>query len=674
MERTILIVDDDRLNLKLLKATLGGGGYETLEARDGVEALDVLEHARVLAVISDAMMPKMDGFSLCAELRARARYDQVPFLLYTSTYTDGQDEQLALMLGADGYLRKPARPAELMGMLERIVESRSLAGTPCRQTRSNLELFRRYGKTLTRKLEERNAMLSHQKEVLNASETRLRGILEAGPDGVQILGADHLTLEINGAGLELLEAKSQREVATKSLFAWIDEDCHAQVLAALQVVWQGAKRSVEFSVTNKGGGKRWLEMHAAPLRDGAGKITSIMAITRDLTERKLLEEQFVQAQKMEIIGQFSGGIAHDFNNLLAVMMGCTEMLLDELAPEGELHEYATTIMRTAERAASLSRQLLLFSRKKVEQREVLDVSEMVTGLDGMLRRVLGEAVTLETSPEADIWPVEADFGQLEQVLMNLTVNARDAVDGEGEITIATRNEVVRRPGVVPGLPPGEYVCISVTDNGHGMSREVQARIFEPFFTTKPAGVGTGLGLATCFSTVQRWGGQIGVHSSPGCGATFTIYLPRAQGVALARTRAGATEPLPRGKERVLVVEDDIGLLNLASGLLARQGYQVLRAQNGEEALGVMESLTAEEVDLIVTDMVMPKMGGMALARNLWSRQPNTKILFTSGYSDCDLAGRAEQGELEYLPKPYTPTALLMKIRQVLDNELACMSS
>jgi two-component system cell cycle sensor histidine kinase/response regulator CckA len=295
------------------------------------------------------------------------------------------------------------------------------------------------------------------------------------------------------------------------------------------------------------------------------------------------------------------------------------------------------------------------------------LSDVIAGIDPMLRRLIGENVTLVSEPEPDLNPVEADPGQIEQVLMNLTVNARDAMPNGGKITIATSNATVAGdeiPGVQ--MAPGDYVVLTVADNGLGMSEEVKARIFEAFFTTKPAGVGTGLGLATCQSIVSRWQGHITVESALGMGTTFKVYLPCVTGSVVAVAATGPAGALPRGFETILVVEDEPGLRELAATVLQKQGYVILKAGNGQEALRVVRERRGQPIDLVVTDMVMPEMGGKMMAEWLHATNPEIKILFTSGYTDCGLDGALEAG-IEFLPKPYTPSNLVRRVRRTIDG-------
>jgi signal transduction histidine kinase len=388
-------------------------------------------------------------------------------------------------------------------------------------------------------------------------------------------------------------------------------------------------------------------------------------------ERLRLEAQFIEAQKMEVIGQLASGVAHDFNNILGVIIGYGDLITADLDPDSPLRKYADEIRHASERAAGLTRQLLIFSRKQTVQPVVLDLNDAVKDLDKMLRRLIDENIEMTIVPGRQIGRVKTDAGHIGQVLMNLVVNARDAMPNGGKLTIATKNVTLDEnyARTHTGAIPGDQVMLSVSDTGTGMTDEVKARLFEAFFTTKPKGKGTGLGLATCRTIVQQSGGHIDVDSEAGKGTTFKIYFPRVDKPLEAAARRIQTGPLPRGTETLLVVEDEPSMRHLAAGVLEAQGYKVLRANNGQDALHVArEHKNGSPIRLVVTDVIMPLMGGKVMAEWLKTTYPELKILFTSGYTDDAIAkyGMLEPG-VAFLPKPYTPTILTRKVREVLDQ-------
>jgi two-component system, cell cycle sensor histidine kinase and response regulator CckA len=388
-------------------------------------------------------------------------------------------------------------------------------------------------------------------------------------------------------------------------------------------------------------------------------------------ERCQLEAQFIQAQKMEVVGHLASGVAHDFNNILAVIMGYSDLIKAELEPDSPLLKYTEEILHATDRAAGLTRQLLVFSRKQTVQPVVLDLNEAVLDMDKMLHRLTGENIALTIVPGKETGRIMADSGYIGQLLMNLVVNARDAMPNGGKLAIATGNVSLDEHDahICTGMIPGNYVMLSVSDTGTGMTDEVKKRLFEAFFTTKPLGKGTGLGLATCQTIVQQCCGHIEVQSELGKGTTFKIYFPRAeQAVAVSAKPAGSSLS-PRGTETLLLVEDDSSVRHLACSILETQGYTVLRANNGQDALHVAREHKGPPIRLVVTDVIMPQMNGKVMAEWLKTSFPDLKILFTSGYTDDAIAqhGVLEAG-IAFLSKPYSPATLTRKVRAMLDDE------
>jgi len=387
-------------------------------------------------------------------------------------------------------------------------------------------------------------------------------------------------------------------------------------------------------------------------------------------ERKRLEAQFLEAQKMEVVGQLAGGVAHDFNNVLAVIMGYSDLIVQDLGADHPLQKYAEEIRLAAKRAAGLTQQLLIFSRKQAVQAVVLDLNEVVESMEKMLRRLIDENVEMTMVYGNPIGQIKADSGYVWQVLMNLVVNARDAMPNGGKLAIETSAVTLDDDYAEahPGVSSGNYVMLSVRDTGIGMSEEVKTRMFEAFFTTKPKGKGTGLGLVTCQTIVRQSGGHIDVSSAPGKGTTFKIYFPRIEQSAHAVTQSlSQTGPVRRGTETLLLVEDEPSVRHLAEGVLKGQGYTVLTAPNGQDALRVAREHRGPPIALVVTDVVMPRMGGKVMAEWLKTTYPNLKVLFTSGYTEDAIAhhGVLDEG-VEFLPKPYSPASLARKVRELLD--------
>jgi two-component system cell cycle sensor histidine kinase/response regulator CckA len=413
---------------------------------------------------------------------------------------------------------------------------------------------------------------------------------------------------------------------------------------------------------------RWVHVRAEPEIDAEGRVVRVNGVSQDLTDRKLLEEQLWQAQKMEAIGQLAGGVAHDFNNLLNVIIGYSELLLIGLSASERQREQVAAIRDAGERAARLTGQLLAFSRRAIVEPKVLDLNEVIDSTARMLRRLIGEDITLVTVLSPRLSRVRIDPVQVEQLILNLAVNARDAMPRGGRMTIETR-DVDRRKGDLSGdrdVKPGWYVRLSVADTGGGMTDDVKARIFEPFFTTKGLGKGTGLGLATVYGIVKQAEGQITVESQVGTGTTFAILLPALPAVA-ASAEPDWVRVAPRGTETVLLAEDEEGVRGVARLALEMQGYRVIEAGTGADALRAVDAHLGP-VHLLLTDVVMPDLGGRDLADAVRARRPRVKVLYTSGHTD-DVAIRYGVSEAAdaYLQKPFTLLGLARKVREVLDG-------
>jgi signal transduction histidine kinase/ActR/RegA family two-component response regulator len=411
-----------------------------------------------------------------------------------------------------------------------------------------------------------------------------------------------------------------------------------------------------------------IEFISTPIREDGQQIGSVF-VFKDITERRRLEEQVRQSQKLEAVGRLAGGVAHDFNNLLTVVSGYAELLAVNPTLDRRGQEAVAEVKAAADRAISLTRQLLAFSRNQMLQPRAIDLNGVIAEINKLIRRLIGEDIALTTHLAADLGPVTADPGQVEQVILNLAVNARDAMPRGGALTITTGNATVGPAAQAqPGLPPGRYALLTVADTGCGMDEATKARIFEPFFTTKEPGKGTGLGLAVVHGIVAQSGGHIDVQTAPGRGTTFRILLPQAEGPVPPPAAARAAPGKPAGgTETVLLVEDEDAVRAFAARVLQTYGYQVLEARDGAEAQQVA-ARDGRAPDLMVTDVVMPGLSGLELARRLGPARPGMKVLFMSGHTDDAITRRGVLSpEASFLHKPFTPEELAGKVREVLDR-------
>lgn len=442
----------------------------------------------------------------------------------------------------------------------------------------------------------------------------------------------------------------------------------ASVRAALESQLRSdTPRVTRYRIRTKQGEWRWHETYAVTLRDDRGKPVRIAGSSRDITEQKLLAEKLEQAQRLDCIGRLAGGIAHDFNNLLTVINGYCELLLEKLPADDPLRPVAQEIRTAGEKGAALTGQLLAFSRRQVMQPEVLDLNQTVLGMEGMLRRLVGEDIELSIRLHPRLWKVLADSSQMHQVLMNLVVNARDSMPNGGKVFVETANVTVTGgdPAVPPNVESGLYVRLTVRDTGAGMDEETRKHVFEPFFTTKRPGAGTGLGLATVYGIALQSGGFVTFDSEVGKGSEFHVCLPRAaQRVKRPRKTRRTLKPAPRG-ETILLAEDQPEVAVLVQRSLTRRGYQVLASSNGEEALRLAKRHSGP-IDLLLADVVMPGMSGPELAARLREMRPGLRVLFMSGYPDTDLLNHGfPQSKTDLVPKPFTPEELVRRVHSAL---------
>jgi len=540
----VLIVDDKEDNRYLAEVLLKGNGYAAHSVTNGAEALAELQIRDFDLIISDILMPVMDGFELCRRMKKDQKLRWIPFIVYTATYTGPQDEAFAMKIGADCFLQKPCEPERFMEVVDEVMaaakhNNRSIPPEPPQDE----EVFKLYNERLVRKLEQKMLQLEQEtktlkktEEALRLSEGKYRRLHQSMTDGFVFIDLQGNIRESNAAYRGML-GYTEEELSRLTYMDLTPAKWRASEQNDIdtQVVGKSYSGVYEKEYQRKDGSIFPVELKTFLVCNDQGEKEGMWAIVRDLTERKqaekaqkALEEQLYQAQKMESVGRLAGGVAHDFNNMLSVILSYAQMGLEKTEPGSSLHGYLQDILDAAQRSASITRQLLAFARKQTVVPQVLDLNDTVDSMLKMLRRLIGAHITLTFLPQSNLWPIKIDPAQIDQLLANLCINSRDAITGAGKITIETGTVTFDASYCAhhAGAVPGEYVLLTVSDDGCGMERALLDKIFEPFFTTKELGQGTGLGLATVYGIVKQNNGSINVYSEPGQGTTFRIYLPR----------------------------------------------------------------------------------------------------------------------------------------------------
>jgi PAS domain S-box-containing protein len=786
----ILIVDDDEDSRVFLERELRGQHYSTESAANGVEALEKAYQWHPDLIISDILMPEMNGFELCRMIKTDEQLRNIPFIFYTATFVDQKDEKLAMSLGASRFLIKPVEPADFSRIIGEVINQyeKNKLSVPDQPLAEMKDLCQMQMESLARKLDKKVQELDKERKTLREREWTFRYLFESSHDVILFTDRAGNIMNINPRA-EQLTGYTQSELSKMNIFddLIIAED-HSMIRKVIQDIFEGRsqtyverwktkegeiiwfeglsvprlspngevlstfctlrditdrKRAEEelrkseckfrelfdstldgvyqtdangvFTMMNRAGAtilgykspeeiigsnvlEYWrnpknraaflselksrksvsaypvesrrkngdpiqLELSSSIIEDEKGNLLGVEGILRDVTERKELEEQLLQAQKMEAVGQLAGGIAHDFNNILTAIIGFCYMLEKQSEQSIEAQEFINDIHKAANRAADLTNGLLAFSRKQVLTVRPININETIENLEKILRRVIGEDIEIIILIYDENIIINADKAQLEHVLINLATNARDAMPDGGTLTIATSTVQIGEELI--GEKPGPYAVIAVSDTGTGISKDLQSRIFEPFFTTKEVGKGTGLGLATVYGVVKQHGGFINLYSEPGAGSTFKIYLPLCAGQTAKTSDESISSP-KGGNETILLVEDEPFVRKVITGLLHNAGYSVFEAADGDEALGVFKE-NPGKIQMVILDVIMPKRGGREVYEELKRTCPEIKVLFMSGYSG-DVLSRSgiPDEQLNFIPKPVEPDQLLIKIRQILD--------
>jgi PAS domain S-box-containing protein len=641
----ILIVEDEAAHAELIRRAFDTEAEWASSVIVGTlrEAQEYVTASMPDLMIVDLLLPDGNGTELLPGDREEAA---CPIVVMTSH----GDEQVAV-------------EAMKAGALDYVVKSETtLAALP---------------RTVKRVLREWNYLIERKQaeEALQASEEKYHSLFTSMLSGFayhkiitdkQGHPEDYVFLEVNDAFESLTGLKKENIVGKKLTEAIpeIKDEAVDWIERYGQVALTG--KEIKFEQYSEAL-NRWYSVSAYSPRKGYFAV-----VFDDITERKQLEEQLRQSQKMEAVGHMAGGMAHHFNNFLTVITGNVGLALADLPPSHPLAHDLQRIQRAAQRAADLTQQLLAFTRLQIAQLMVLDLNNLVVETSSTLRQLISEAIELAVLPGPELAQVKVDPSQFEQVLVNLVLNARDAMPKGGKLTVEIANVILDQAYIdqhAAEIRPGLYVMLAVTDTGIGMTEEVKAHVFEPFFTTKEVGQGTGLGLSTCYGIVEQHKGHISVESEPGQGTTFSIYLPRVEETPSHLAIEGkASINLTRGTETILLVEDEALVREIAGRVLRQQGYTVLEAINGEAALRMVEKKSEKTIDLLVTDLVMPRLGGDILAERLRAILPSLKVLFISGYPDgIDDHHRAMKSTIPFLPKPFNPAGLARKVREILDT-------
>jgi|GEM_PF-927520 len=630
----LLIVDDDRDALVHEEKIFNEKEFHVISASSGEECLKLayLHHPDI--ILLDAVLPDFNGVELCRKIKDDSELSSVFVFLISNEPTDNDTLREALKAGADEYILRPTSNEELLARIKKAEE-----------------------------------VIRESEKSLRESEEKYRSFMNDAADAIVITDETGLILEANKKALEFF-GYSHNELISLSIEILLPSESGGFVTSVMRNLMEARSQRLKDKVIRRKDGNTASADITASLYEYKGAWI-IQVLFRDLTAQQMLQRQFIQAQKMEGLGRLAGGIAHDFNNLLTVIDGFSTMVRNSLNPGDPRREDLDDILSATSSAATLTRQLLDFSRKKPMEPMIIDLNELLMNTDRMLRRIIGEDVELIIIPSQEPAFVKADPGAIEQVLVNLAVNARDAMTGGGRLSLVISVVTFTEPSLHlnAALAPGEYVLLTVSDTGQGMTDEVKSHLFELFFTTKEEGKGTGLGLATVYGIVGQHQGAIEVMSEVGKGTVFKIYLHLHKKVEYTDSMDDEDPLLIGGSETVLLGEDDPSIRSFMINLLKKLGYSVLEAVNGEEALKTITS-GKENIHLIITDIVMPLMSGKTLMEQIYLLGLDTAVLFVSGYAYDSEDYKSILHRMDFLEKPFTAIQLASKIRQCLSRRIS----
>jgi len=626
----VLNVDDDDISRYTITRILEKAGFKVEEAATGKEALEkVKEHPDI--ILLDINLHDIDGFEVCKRIKSDPDLSYIPILHISATYRDSDSVVKGLNGGADGSLVQPVEPLVLVAYIKALLRLKNAE-------KKALETARQWDETF-------NAISS----------------------AIFLIDREGKIVRCNRVALEMAEASEDKILNRFLKSVLVERGIPEENCPFDDMIEKKSMQTTVFYYNN-----RYFRIVLNPIPEENNRLKGGVCIVTDITEIKRLEEQFRQAQKMEAIGRLTGGIAHDFNNMLTAIIGYSDFLLMNLKEKDPSRQIIKEIKKAGKRAASLTQKLLAFSRKQVLQPEIIDLNDVVRDMEKMIRRLIGEDIELVTVLVEDLDRIKADRSQIEQVIMNLVVNARDAMPSGGRLTVETGNvefdtDYTNRH-LDTKIIPGSYVMLAISDTGIGMDEKTRSHIFEPFFTTKGKGEGTGLGLSTVYGIVKQSGGYIWVYSEPGMGTTFKIYFPKIEEKAAERRKTEKEEVISEGTENILLVEDEDMVRGMVRESLVKFGYNVLDARNPEEAIQIADRNDGT-LDLLITDVIMPGMNGKSLAEYLVKKHPKMKVLYMSGYTDQTIVSQGIlEEDISFIQKPFSPVDIAKKVREVLDQK------
>lgn len=676
--KKVLIVDDVAENRYILEKVLGGHQMEVMSAQNGQAALDKAYANPPDLIISDILMPVMDGYTLCKIWKSDDHLKNIPFIFYTATYTDPKDETFAKNLGADLFIIKPQEPNVIIETIKEIIEKDHVVQSAQYQPLgSEMEFFRQYNEILFRKLEKKvldlellNRRLNQEIEEHKQTEEKLFKLsqsIEESPVAFVLMDVNGNLEYVNPQFFRIsgyaprnmigLNVKSLQPTGSQT-----DDFQEAWESVGADNIWRG-----EMQIKKQDGECFWAYLTLLPLKNPEGRVNSMMMIMEDTSEKRQLEAQLIQSQKLEGIGQLAGGVAHDFNNILTAIIGYAQLVYLNMQNDDTNRGHIKHILDYSEKAATITKSLLAFSRKQTTNLSCFNVNDLISDFQKLLLRLMPENIEIQTQFTSQKLSVLVDQVQLEQVIMNLATNARDAMPDGGLIIIATNmteidQEFIKSNGYGR---TGSYAQITMADMGRGMNRQTLDKIFEPFFTTKEPGKGTGLGMTIVYNIVSRHNGFITVESEPGKGTRVRILLPIVQ--AAEDVNGSKTEEYIEqgGARTILVAEDDSGIRDLITTILTERGYEVIGAADGVEAVKQF-SENREKVSLVMLDGIMPKKNGREAYLEIRAMKPDVKVIFMSGYLENMLDfDHLMEREIHFLQKPVLPLDILKKIQELL---------